>query len=136
MLPVVGAETAGPGATAGTLVATSVTPVAAIAAGLYVHQGNRRMPPLTWPALSAPTLTSWHAALALTLILLGLYWLARVQTGRASVDFSNAFFYAPSQKELHRQRQRRWRRIGSGLLAATALAAALTVWLYVLNGRS
>jgi hypothetical protein len=94
------------------------------------------MPPLTWPALSAPTLASWHVALALTLILLGSYWLARVQAGRARVDFSNAFFYAPSQKELHRQRQRRWRRIGNGLLAATVLAASLTVWLYVLNGQT
>jgi hypothetical protein len=94
------------------------------------------MPPLTWPALSAPTLAPWHVALAVTLILLGVYWLARVQTERARVDFSNAFFYAPSQKEAHRQRRRRWRTISYGLLAATVLAAALTVLLYVLNGRA
>jgi hypothetical protein len=93
------------------------------------------MPPLTWPAFSVPTLAPWHFALALTLVVLGLYWLARVQVERARVDFSNAFFYAPSLKEGHRQRQRRWRRISYGLSAATVLAAALAVWLYVLNGR-
>jgi hypothetical protein len=66
---------------------------------------------------------------------LGAFVFSRVQVNRARDDFSNAFFYAPSQKEHHRQRRRRWTDISRALLVATALAGVLTAWLYVINGQ-
>ena len=70
-------------------------------------------------------------ALALAVACLAAFAFSRVQVNRARDDFSNAFFYAPSQKEHHRQRRRRWTDISRALLVATALAGALTAWLYV-----
>jgi hypothetical protein len=92
------------------------------------------MPPVTWPSLTWPTLAPWHLALALAAVCLVAYWLARMQADRAGDDFSNAYFYAPSQKEHHRQRRRRWRDISRAILAATVLAFALAALLYFLNG--
>jgi len=92
------------------------------------------MPLVTWPSLTWPTLAPWHLALALGAVCLVAYWFARVQVDRARDDFSNAYFYAPSQKEHHRQRRRRWQDIRRALLAATVLAAALGALLYFLNG--
>jgi type VI protein secretion system component VasF len=87
------------------------------------------------PTIAWPTLAPWHVALALAVACLAAFVFSRVQVNRARDDFSNAFFYAPSQKEHHRQRRRRWTDVSRALLVATALAGVLTAWLYVINGQ-
>jgi hypothetical protein len=105
-------------------------------AGLPLIQEMSGIPAIAWPAWTAwPTLAPWHVALALAVAGLAAFVFSRVQVNRARDDFSNAFFYAPSQKERHRQRRRRWTDISRALLAATVLAGALTAWLYVINGQ-
>jgi hypothetical protein len=95
--------------------------------------GLSGLPTIAWPAW--PTLAAWHVALALAVACLAAFAFSRVQVNRARDDFSNAFFYAPSQKEHHRQRRRRWTDVSRALLVATVLAGVLTAWLYVINGQ-
>ncbi len=87
------------------------------------------MPQLTWSAI-AP----WHVAVALTVLCLMGYVLARVQSRRAREDWANAFFYSPSLKGKHRQRRQRWLDVSRAFLVGVVLLCAMTAALYFRHG--
>ena len=85
------------------------------------------LPQLAWPP---PWLLPWHLALALAVVFLLGFIVARVQRERASEDFANAFFYSPSSKTRQRQRRQMWQdRMWAALLLGVA-SLALAGYLY------
>ena len=85
------------------------------------------LPPLTWPP---PWLLPWHVALALAVLFLLAFTVARLQRERAREDFANAFFYSPSSKTKQRQRRQMWHdRMWAALLLGVA-SLVLTAYLY------
>ena len=86
------------------------------------------LPPLAWPP---PWLLPWHAALALAVLFLLGFIVARLQRERAREDFANAFFYSPSSKTKQRQRRQMWQdRMWAALLLGVA-SLALAGFLYL-----
>ncbi|MBI3973840.1 MAG: hypothetical protein HY332_21390 [Chloroflexi bacterium] len=85
--------------------------------------------------LSIPAWEAWHVALALGVLSLALYVFSRVQFGRASEDWANAFFYSPSQKAKHRQRRQRWQDRSWAFLAGVVISLIAAVVLYFLTPR-
>ena len=85
------------------------------------------LPDLTWPP---PWLLPWHVAVALAVLFLIAYAVARLQRDRAREDFANAFFYSPSSKTRQRQRRQMWQdRMWAALLLGVA-SVALAGYLY------
>jgi uncharacterized membrane protein YbhN (UPF0104 family) len=85
-----------------------------------------------FPAAPWPSWQAWHVALALGVVCLIGYWLARLQRSRAREDFADAYFYSPSQKVKQRERRERWERICLVLLITTGVCLVAALVLYFL----